>query len=109
MAGTRKNRKCSRKNTRKERKCSRKNLEGGRRRSGSRKLSVNGMVGKPAGAFVTGAKNVVVTAGKSALDVFDSLVRGVVKTGRSATKTVNRTVRAAVSRKNRKNRKNRKY
>ena len=94
-------------NTRRHRRNSRKNntLVGGRRRRSS-KLSVNGLVGRPANALISGAKDVVVTAGKSALNVFDSLVSGVVKTGRKATKTVNRTVRAAVSRRNRRNRRN---
>jgi hypothetical protein len=79
-------------------------MEGGRRRRGGSKFTLTRRVGKPLGVLVQGASNTVVTAGKSALNVFDSLVRGVVKTGKRATGTVDRTVRAAVSRRSRRNR-----
>jgi hypothetical protein len=102
MANTRKHRKSSRKNSRKGRKCSRKNnLLGGRRRRAGSKFTLTKRVARPLGVLVQGASNTVVTAGKSALNVFDSLVKGVVKTGKSATGTVNRTVRASVTRRNR--------
>jgi hypothetical protein len=106
MVNTRKHRKVSRKN----RKCSRKTLTGGRRRrAAGSKFTIGRRVGRPLGVLVTGASNTVVTAGKSALNVFDTLVKGVVKTGKRGIGAVDRTVRAAVTRRNRKARKERKH
>ena len=111
MANTRKNRGCGHKNSRKNRKCYRKTMDGGRRRrrAAAGKFTLGRRVGRPLGVLVQGASDTVVTAGKSALNVFDTLVKGVVKTGKRGIGAVNRTVRTAVTRRNRKNRKDRKH
>jgi len=105
-------RKSSRKASRKScRKASRKNMKGGRRASSPPKkfsFTLTNRVAKPLGVLAEGASNTIVTAGDSALKIFDSLVHGVVKTAKRATLTADKTVRAVVSRKGRKERKSRK-
>jgi len=102
-------RKASRKASRKScRKASRKNMKGGRRATKKFSFTLTNRVAKPLGVLAEGASNTIVTAGDSALKIFDSLVHGVVKTAKRATLTADKTVRAVVSRKGRKERKSRK-
>ena len=101
----RKSRRASRKD-RKSRRSSRKNnMMGGRRsRSGKGTFTLTRRVARPLGELASGASNTIVTAGKTVLSTFDTLVKGAVKTGKKATGAVNRTISAAVSRRNRRNR-----
>lgn len=104
MVCTRKN---SRKNTRRNRKNSRKNMMGGKR--ASRKFSLTSRVVRPVGVLARGASKTVGTAVHAATNVLDSFVSGLVKTGSSAARAVNKTVSAAVSRRRRGDRRNRRH